>query len=140
MKLYRNKSWDDQEWTNKTINIIGYIVRLWAHIGTLQKIYYTMGAFRRKTVRQDGRIWTERLCDIWQNCATISTVAQVDKSLLYYCAMAEYYSIITIFYHRKIHVCLISLYSTLIQPKSIKMIMDVNAFIKKKMCVKNYCL
>ena len=27
--------------------------------GTLQKIFDTMGAFRRKTVRQDGRIGTE---------------------------------------------------------------------------------
>ena len=76
MKLYRNKLLNDQEWTNKTINILGYIVRLWAHMGILQKIYDTMGAFRGKTVRQIGRIWT----DIWQNCATISTVAQVDKS------------------------------------------------------------
>ena len=69
MKLYRNKLLNDQEWTNKTINILGYIVRLWAHMVTLQKIYDTMGAFRLKTVRQDGRIWTER-------CATFGKIVR----------------------------------------------------------------
>ena len=46
-------------WMNKTTNILGYIVRLWLHMGTLQNTYDTMDAFHRKTVRQDGRIWTE---------------------------------------------------------------------------------
>ena len=69
MKLYRNKLLNDQEWTNKTINIIGCIVRKWAHMGSLQKIYDTMGVFRRKTVRQDGRIWTE-------SCATFGKIVR----------------------------------------------------------------
>ena len=69
MKLYRNKLLNDQEWTNKTINILGYIVRLWVHMGTLQNTYDTMGAFRRKTVRQNGRIRTE-------SCATFGKIVR----------------------------------------------------------------
>ena len=64
MKLYRNKLLNDQDWTNTTINILGYIVRF---MGPLQTIYDSMGAFRRKTVRQDGRIWTE-------SCATFGKI------------------------------------------------------------------
>ena len=56
---YLLKLSNDQEWTNKTFNSLGYMIRLKAHMGTFQNKYDTWGAFRRNTVRQDGRIQTE---------------------------------------------------------------------------------
>ena len=69
MKFYRNKLYNDQELTNKTLNNLVYIIRLWANMAILQKIYDTIGAFRRKTVRQDGRIQTE-------NCAKFGKIVR----------------------------------------------------------------
>ena len=69
VKFHRNKLYNDQERTNKTLNNLGYIIHLLTHMGILQRIYDTIGAFRRKTVRQDGRIRIE-------SCATFGKIVR----------------------------------------------------------------
>ena len=86
MKLYRNNEWSGMDQQNHKLThkhswIYSTFMGPYGHI---TENIWRNGRISSKNCATGRAHLDRKLCDILQNCATISTVAQVDKSLLIY--------------------------------------------------------